>query len=130
MKTGIILVSHSTKIVEGTKDLIDEMISNSENVTLVAAGGTEDGRLGTSATIVLDAIEECKECENILIFYDIGSSKMSSELAIEMSGELEDKIRIMEAPIVEGSFIAAITAANSDDIDFVISECHIGKGEQ
>lgn len=51
---GIILVSHSSKIVEGLLDMIKEMVnigSENEYVLLKTAGGTEDGRLGERAAL-------------------------------------------------------------------------------
>ena len=42
---GIVVVSHSVKIAEGVVDLARQM---APTTTLVAAGGTDDGAIGTS----------------------------------------------------------------------------------
>lgn len=55
---GIILVSHSKKITDGIKEMIDEMIGTSESVKIKSCGGTEDGRLGTNSLEILKCIEQ------------------------------------------------------------------------
>ena len=78
---GIILVSHSSKIVEGLLDMIKEMVnigSENEYVLLKTAGGTEDGRLGTSGVTIFEKIEECNACSDIFIFCDMGSAYLSA----------------------------------------------------
>ena len=52
-KTGMIIVSHSEEIANGVVKLASEM--SGDNVVFKAAGGTGDGRLGTSAMTVLKA---------------------------------------------------------------------------
>ena len=44
-KVGLVFVSHSAKIAEGLVELAGQMAGTA---TLVAAGGTDDGRIGTS----------------------------------------------------------------------------------
>jgi len=63
---GLILVSHSEKITDGIKDLVVEMTKDA--VPIVSAGGTSDGRLGTSADKIVEAINELSGCNSILIF--------------------------------------------------------------
>jgi PTS hybrid protein len=45
MTVGLVIVSHSEKIAEGVVDLAAQMAAG---VSIVAAGGTDDGRIGTS----------------------------------------------------------------------------------
>src|SRR5690625_1787649 len=104
---GIVIVSHSDKIAEGTKELIREVITE---VPIVAAGGETDGEIGTSVDKIKAGIESVQEETDqvVLLFYDLGSAKLNSELAIELIGA--DKIAIVEAPIVEGAYVAAVEA--------------------
>ena len=44
---GLVLVSHSGKLVEGLRDMVLQVAG--DEVPVAIAGGTEDGRLGTSA---------------------------------------------------------------------------------
>lgn len=124
---GIILVSHSQKITDGIKELIEQMASN-DNVSIISAGGTDDGRLGTSGTRIIEAIESLEDARDILIFTDMGSSVMSSETAIEMVEDtLQEKIKLVQAPIVEGAFAAAIKASTDSSIDEILSEIEFTK---
>ena len=68
---GIVLVSHSQKITDGLKELINQM-AKSSRVTIVSAGGTSDGRLGTSVTKISSAIETMANKSAVLIFNEIG----------------------------------------------------------
>lgn len=119
-KNGVIIVSHSSKIGEGLVDLIDEMVTGSDKVTVVSASGTEDGRIGTTVSLISEAFDKCKNHENIFVFYDIGSSKMSAEIAIELANQ--DNIILVEAPIVEGAFAGAITASVTTDYSTILEE--------
>ena len=123
---GIILVSHSEKITDGIKDLVIEMTK--DEVPIVSAGGTSDGRLGTSADKIIDAINQLSNCHSILIFTDIGSSIMSSEIALELVDEkLKNKCILVDAPIVEGAFVAGVQSMVSDDVDQVLEEVKLTK---
>ncbi|MGX7205748.1 dihydroxyacetone kinase phosphoryl donor subunit DhaM [Enterococcus pingfangensis] len=109
---GILLVSHSKKITDGLKEMIEEMIGTDSKASIYSLGGMEDGRLGTSATKILDGIQECKDFRNIFIFCDIGSAVLSAEVAIEMaSEELLKKIMLIDAPLVEGAFTVSVQAS-------------------
>lgn len=121
---GIILVSHSQKITEGTKEMIEEMTGSSENVRITSAGGTGDGRLGTNTVMIMEAIEANADCTHILIFCDIGSAILSSETAIELidDEELMAKVEIMDCPLVEGAFAAAVQASVCRDKAVVLQE--------
>lgn len=121
---GVIVVSHSSDITKGILKLINEMVVLGEKVLLYEAGGTDDGRLGTSAIKVKECIERCAQCDNILIFYDIGSSVMSAEMAIELleDQDLASKVKILDSPIVEGAFAATVTASTTTDIKIILEE--------
>ena len=79
-KFGVVLVSHSEYIAKGLKELVDEM--NDGSVQVVAAGGADGGRIGTSAIKIQGAIESVEDCDHILIYADLGSSILSAETAI------------------------------------------------
>lgn len=112
---GLVIVSHSDKIAKGIVELCYEMAG--KDVKIIAAGGTSDGRIGTDAIQIKEAIEKAYDGDGVVILTDIGSSIMSSELAIEMVEEdLKDKIYILDTPIVEGSIAVAVQASISNDI--------------
>ncbi|MGH1647758.1 dihydroxyacetone kinase phosphoryl donor subunit DhaM [Enterococcus gilvus] len=121
---GIILVSHSQKITDGTKEMIEEMTGTSDAVRIISAGGTGDSRLGTNSVMIMEAIEANSDCDHILIFCDIGSAILSSETAIDLIEEedLQDKTEIMDCPLVEGAFAAAVQATVCQKKETIIQE--------
>ncbi|ASK62604.1 PTS mannose transporter subunit IID [Virgibacillus phasianinus] len=111
---GLVLISHSPKIVEGVKDIISQVV---QNVSIELAGGTDDGQIGTSIEKIQAAIEQAKGEKGVLLIYDIGSAKMNAELAIEMSGL--DSIEIAEVPLVEGAYVAAVESGMNKTLEEV-----------
>lgn len=101
--TGLVLISHSPKIAEGIHDMIRQVI---HDVPVELAGGTEDNEIGTNASKIQEAIERADHGNGVLLFYDIGSAKMNAELAMELAGS--ENVRLMEAPIMEGAYLAAV----------------------
>jgi len=53
-RVGIVLVSHSVRLAEGAADLAGQVSGGT--VRVLAAGGTDDGELGTSADKVAEAV--------------------------------------------------------------------------
>ncbi len=118
-KIGVVIVSHSEYIANGLKDLVNEM--NDGSVPVIAAGGADGGRIGTSAIRIQNAIESLEDCEHILIYADLGSSVLSAETAIDIVDEdLAEKVQIVDAPIVEGALAGVVQATISDDVEEVI----------
>mgnify|MGYP001214726706 CR=1 FL=1 len=113
-KVAIVLISHSAKVVEGVADIIRQMVPN---VSVGLAGGTEDEEIGTSIEKIQAAIEEVYNNQGVLLFYDIGSAKMNAELAIELSGY--DHVVVVEAPLLEGAFVAAVEAGMGKTLEEV-----------
>ncbi|MCF3944257.1 dihydroxyacetone kinase phosphoryl donor subunit DhaM [Oceanobacillus alkalisoli] len=111
---SIVLVSHSSKVVEGIRDIIKQMVPA---VSIGIAGGTEEGEIGTSIDKITKAIEEVHSVGGVLVFYDIGSAKMNAELAVELN-EYEN-VHIAEAPILEGAFVAAVEAGMGKSLEEV-----------
>mgnify|MGYP001033809429 FL=1 len=62
---GIVLVSHSKKIAEGTLELISQMIG--ESVKIEIAAGTSDGRLGTDAFMIEEKIRQVYDGDGVLV---------------------------------------------------------------
>ena len=122
MSTGILIVSHSEKLAQGLVDLVSEM--GNENVIIRQAGGTSDGRLGTDAVRIQEALEssDFENCKSILIYCDLGSSIISSEMAIDMIDDdaLTEKIHLVDCPLVEGAFTGVVQASVTDDVDEII----------
>lgn len=113
--TNIVIISHSKEIAEGTKALLNQMASD---VNVIVQGGV-DGKIGTSYDHIQTLINELTD--DALCFYDIGSAEMNLDLAIEMY-EGEQRIEKVEAPIVEGSFTAAVQLSVGSSIEEVLGE--------
>ena len=124
---GIVIVSHSWKIAEGTCDLAREMAQNHEGI--IPAGGLEDGSTGTDAQRIADAIVEADTGDGVAILADIGSAIMSAEAAIEILEEEGREINavIADAPIVEGAVCAAVEASGGGSLDDVLASAEEAK---
>ena len=116
---SIVIVSHSAKVAEGAVEIASEM--NMGGIKLLAAGGTEDGRVGTSAEKIMNAITEAYSGDDVLVFADIGSSILSTEMAVEMlDPEEAAHVKLVDAPVVEGAVIATIQAGITESAEEII----------
>jgi len=117
---GVVIVSHSEKVAEGVKDIAQQM--NFGGAEIVAAGGAEEGRIGTNPLKIQEAIESLKDRPSILLFVDLGSAIMSSEMAIDMlDEEVSKKVTIVDTPLVEGVIAAVVQASTTEDIESIIA---------
>ena len=118
---GLVIVSHSWKIAEGVCDLANEMAGG--NPGIIAAGGLEDGSIGTDAQRIADAIRTANQGDGVAILADIGSAIMSAETAIELLEDEGEEIRaeIADAPLIGGAVCAAVEAAGGGTLDSVLT---------
>ena len=111
---GIVLVSHSPSIAEGTAELVRHM---ADEVEVRAVGGDTDGGLGTDPDGILAAVEGMG-AEEILVFMDIGSAVLSAETVLDMlEPKMRERVRLVDAPFVEGAFAAAVLASTGAEGD-------------
>lgn len=109
---GLVLVSHSALIADGLRDMVAQVAG--PDVPVTTAGGTDDGRLGTSAPRITDAIQAALDAgaDEAIILLDLGSAALSLELALEeFEPDVRARIRVSEAPLVEGAILAAVQAS-------------------
>ena len=104
---GIVIVSHSREladsIVEFTKMMAPEAL-------IRAAGGMDDGTLGTSYEKIYQAIEDVYSEDGVLVM-------MTTEMVLE---EMSDKkIEMIDCPIVEGAVAATVAASAGADFEEV-----------
>src|SRR6266567_3581996 len=71
-------------------------------VRLRAAGGTDDGGIGTDATLIAQAIADADDGDGVLVFADLGSAVLSAQLAID---ELVDEQRRARVRIVDATCV-------------------------
>ncbi|HEX6678432.1 MAG TPA: dihydroxyacetone kinase phosphoryl donor subunit DhaM [Actinomycetes bacterium] len=118
MTVGLVIVSHSAKVAEGVVELAGQM---AEEVRVLAAGGTDDGEIGTSATKIAAAIEAADSGDGALVLVDLGSAVLSARMAIEelVGDEYRERVRISEGPLVEGAVIGAVQASTGSSLEEV-----------
>lgn len=125
---GLVLVSHSQKVAEGAKELAGQMAAD---VPIVAAGGTNDGRIGTDIEKIVSGINEVYSEDGVLIMFDLGSAFMNAEMAIEFLDEdKKDKVEISDAALVEGAVLGAIQSSmgvSLSEIKEELKQLSIGK---
>ena len=118
MPVGIVFVSHSAHIAAGIVELAAQM---APSVPLIAAGGTDDGGIGTSYDRVVAAIAEADRGQGVLLIGDLGSAVLTAETAVDLLDEPPvGGIRVLDVPIVEGGVAAAVAAESGDDLEAVV----------
>lgn len=113
---GIVVVSHSQKVAEGAKELALQMASDAK---IAAAGGLQDGSIGTDMEKITNAINEVMSDDGVIMLVDMGSAIMTSEMAIEMSDN-PDKIKIVDTPVVEGTIFGAVEASIGSSMEQIM----------
>lgn len=114
MTVALVVVSHSARIAEGAVELAGQM---APDVGLFAAGGTDDGRIGTSFELVLAALESALESaadDGVVVLTDLGSAVMTAEAAVEFCSSPQD-VLLADSPLVEGLVAAAVAAQGGAD---------------
>ena len=114
---GLVVVSHSVRIAEGTAELAGQMAG--DEVRIVAAGGLEDGTIGTDAARIAAAIDAADAGAGVVVLVDLGSAVLSTVTALELLGDPEN-VRLSRGPIVEGAVIAAVQASTGSSLDEVL----------
>jgi dihydroxyacetone kinase phosphotransfer subunit len=115
---GIVIVSHSPLVAEGTADMVRQMVG--DEVPLAFCGGNPEGGLGTSVESILGAIDKAWSEAGVAVLVDLGGAETNSEMAIEMQpDERSGRVVICNAPIVEGAVIAATEASGGAPLDVV-----------
>ena len=120
---GIVIVSHSPKVAEGTADMVRQMVG--EEVPLAWCGGNPDGGLGTQVGAIMEAIDKAWSEAGVAILVDLGGAETNSEMAVEMIGvPRSSRIVICNAPIVEGAVMAATEASGGASLKEVVATAH------
>lgn len=116
---GLVIVSHSEKVAQGVVELCRQMAAETP---MAAAGGLPDGGIGTDFQRIYAAIDQVKSEDGVAIFFDMGSALMTTEMVMEEFPDV--KLRLVDAPILEGAIAASVTAAMGMDLDAVLDAAH------
>ena len=114
---GIVIVSHSEALANSIVELTKMM---ADGAKIAAAGGLVDGSFGTSYERIKAAIERVYSPEGVIILMDMGSAVMTTEMVLEEY--MDEKIQMVDAPIVEGAIVATVEAVSGSSIDEIRKE--------
>ncbi len=105
MSVGPVVVSHSAKVAEGVVELAGQMAP--AGCAIQAAGGTDDGGIGTDATLIAEAIAAADEGDGVLVLVGPGVGRALGPAGHRRAGRrgLRGRVRIAEAPVVEGAVV-------------------------
>lgn len=109
---GIVIVSHSQKLAEGVVEVARMM---ADSAPIIAAGGLDDGNLGTSYDKILAAVEEVYSSDGVIILMDMGSAVMTTEMVLEDLDKTN--VKMIDCPLVEGAVLAAVESAGGRSLD-------------
>lgn len=116
---GLVVVSHSAPLAQAAVGLAAQMVAG-ELPAIEVAAGTADGGLGTDATAVAEAItraDAAADGTGVLVFVDLGSAILAAQMALEFCDpDVAARTRITAAPLVEGLFVAVVTATTGADL--------------
>ncbi|RME73814.1 MAG: PTS-dependent dihydroxyacetone kinase phosphotransferase subunit DhaM [Chloroflexi bacterium] len=107
---GIVLVSHSHLQARGLQEMAEQLAY--DQVKIVSAGGIDENTIGTNAERIFEAIQEVYSPDGVLVFFDLGSALLSTQMAIEMlPPDRRRRVQICDAPMVEGVLAAVVEAS-------------------
>ncbi|MER5968247.1 dihydroxyacetone kinase subunit DhaL [Streptomyces sp. NPDC002055] len=120
---GVALVSHSRDVAAATAELAKALVGSGTPAPIGVAGGVEDGGIGTSATLIRDAIKHADAGRGVVVICDMGSAVLTVKALLAETGAaaLPEGVRIADAPFVEGAVAALVTASAGADLDLVLS---------
>ncbi|SDC66982.1 PTS hybrid protein [Sanguibacter gelidistatuariae] len=124
-RVALVLVSHSERLAQGTVELAQQM---APQVLLLAAGGMTDGGLGTSYDRVFDAVSQgLAAADGVVVLADLGSAILTVESVLEVLSDDAERVVLADAPFVEGSVAAAVTAHGGGTVAEVLESAeHAG----
>ena len=115
-RVGIVIASHSDLLARGVAELAGQM---APGVAIGAAGGLEDGGLGTSYDRIEAALGAVLAAvdgpgSGAVVLTDLGSATMTAESVVEMSDSRE-RIRLVDTALVEGAVAAESASSTESD---------------
>lgn len=120
---AFVIVSHSESLAQGVCELAAQM---APDVYFEAAGGTDilpgetHAALGTSYDKVEAAVGRALQvAHGAILLSDLGSATMTIESVLEFAEEPE-RVRFVDAPLVEGTVAAAVRAQLGDPLEAVV----------
>ena len=128
---NILLVSHSHQVAKSVHEFMSEMKNGEFMFDYI--GGIENGtHFGTNPMEIQEKILNMTKDKELVVIYDLGSSLMNTDVAIQLAGEeIAKKVAVITCAFLEGTLVAV--SSNNGDIDakgmkeLVESQCKINK---
>ena len=120
---GFVVVSHSKDLAEAVIHLANEM--KRYDFLLINGSGTDGDFLGSNPLTIKEAIMNAKTDKGALIFVDIGSSVLNTQVAIDFladEGVDVENIKIADAPLVEGLIAGVAINDEKADMESILDE--------
>ena len=109
-RVSLAIVSHSATLATGLAELVSR---SAADVRVTAVGGGSDGSLGVDVGRVTEVLRSLAEHGPVVVLADLGSSVLAARIAIEsLEGAASGRVRIADAPLVEGAVAAAACASS------------------
>jgi PTS hybrid protein len=121
---GIVVVSHSAELAAGVSELARQM--SADAIAIVPAGGAPDGALGTDEDRIRAALASAENGSGVVVLGDIGSAFLTVRHVLER--HRNGQIRVADAPLVEGTVAAAVTASAGRPLDEVLQAAEEARG--
>jgi PTS hybrid protein len=121
-RVGVVLVSHSPAVAEAVAGLAAALVASGDPGPVAAAGGDQDGAIGTSAHLVVTAARGVDQGMGVAVLADLEAAvdTVRALLAEAEENGLPFPIRFADAPFLEGAVAAVGTAAAGGDLAGVV----------
>ncbi|WP_407342306.1 dihydroxyacetone kinase phosphoryl donor subunit DhaM [Pengzhenrongella phosphoraccumulans] len=121
---ALLLVSHSRELAAGAAALAAQM---APTVLLVAAGGLDDGGVGTSFDLITAGLEQASaDGRSVVVLTDLGSAVLTTESVLEFTDDdVAARVRLANAPFVEGAVAAAVAAESGADLSTTLNAAEL-----
>ncbi len=120
---SLVIVSHSRKLAEGLKEILEQIAKNIKIIAIggVAVGKSSEGALGSDPVRIKETFLSLANEDAIFVICDFGSTVLAVKYAIKMlPEELIKKIHLIDAPLVEGAYAAAVEISSGSTVEEVI----------
>lgn len=112
---NILLTSHSKKLAQGLKEIMEQM---APDVLIDYSGGTSDGQIGSNFDEISEKINKLSEGDGLVVFFDLGSSMMNCQMAIDfLDDDRKSKVILAGTAYVESSIQIAVNISAGQSLD-------------
>ena len=115
---NILLASHSKKVAEGLREILVQM---APDVNIQVSGGDNEGNIGSNFEEINEIINKYATDDGLVIFFDLGSSMLNCQMAIDMlDEEKKSKVYLAGTPLIETSVQTAVNASAGQSLEKIV----------